>query len=347
MKPYCLFFVLFLTSCQTNDGKAIHTNGITLNINGFTIITDTITITQKEIVAPELKYDGNYYCFSYSKDSLSGAESFGFYIIDPDYNIKKIKAVPVYDNIGYNDMHVSHDSVIIKPAFDDNQSFYLDEEERSWKMIKAPDDAVFEDNDYYVTSLDRGEWGSATWFKDKKTGIEYETSGILPPEINKFKGAYYLISPGEINIVDDPKLLENVGKGVYISYCSIDKTRAFYERKYISKAKGSRNIFKRKITYEIEDSFYIGPSFIHNDTIYFVVSDSYKIYIAKTENNKLLPVATIGNNLYTKKHPNQYRNLYLNKTIKFYNEDVDLYGLLEISNGDILLHYFKQTYKNE
>ena len=340
MKYYCLLLVLLIISCRNNDGKATYTAGSSINISGFTIITDTVTINQNENIVPELKYGGNYYCLSCSRDS-SGDYSFNsFYIIDKLYNVKKVEGTPGYTDFGTNDMHVRHDSIVVKSAFDAVSSSYLDEKNKEWKTIKA-DDVIFEDADYYVTSLDFGEWGSATWFKDKKTGTEYEIAGILPPEIKKFKGIYYLISPSEINSVSDPKLLKKAGKGAYKSFFGNNKAGAFYSREHSYKNEGLNNIFRRKITYEIENSFYIGPSFIHNNDICFVVSDSSKTYIAKAQGKELLPVANIGN-LYTKRYTNQYRNLYRNKTIKFATRNRYLHGLMEIRNDTILLHYFKQ-----
>lgn len=344
MKLYYLLFVLLIISCRNNDGKAVHTAGTTLNINGFTIITDTVTITQKEIIFPELKYKDNYYCQSYSKDSLGEYNLSAFYIIDNNYNIKKMIGVPEYDYFGNSNMYVSHDSIIVKSEHNTDFSSYLDEKNMKWKTIKTTDDVVFDDDDYYVTSLDFGEWGAATWFKDKKTGIEYEIAGILPPEIRKFKGAYYLISPGEINVVDDPKLLQNVGKGLYKSFLGIDKTGNFYSRKRSSKNKDVRHIFSRKITYEMEKSFHLSSSFIHNNSICYVVSDSIKTYIAKVNQQRLIPLAIIANNLQTVKQNNQYRNLYLNKTIKFYYTTDERSGLMEIKDDKILMHYFKNPH---
>lgn len=336
---------MLIISCHNNDGKAKYTAGTTININGFTIITDTISASKKEIIFPELKYRDNYYCQSYSKDSLGYYYPSGFYIIDATYNLKKAVGIPEYENLGdKSNMYVRHDSIVVKSAYN-NSSSYLDEKNMKWETIKTTDDVVFEDNDYYVTSLDYGEWGAATWFKDKKTGIEYEIAGILPPEIKKFKGDYYLISPSEINIVEDPKLLQNVGRGVYKSYLGVDKIGAFYSRGHFYRNEGFKNIFRRKITYEIEKSFHIGFSFIHNNSICFVVSDSVKTYIAKAVGKKLLPVAIIGNNLQTVKHSSQYRNSYLNKTIKFYNTANELSGLMEIKDDKILMHYFRNPHK--
>jgi len=345
MKYYCLLLVLFIASCRNTDGKVIHNAGTTININGFTIITDTISTSKKEIIFPELKYRDNYYCQSYSKDSLGEYNLSGFYIIDNSYNLKKVVGIPEYDNLGNSNMYVRRDSIIVKSAYNTDSSSYLNEKNMKWETIKTTDDVVFEDDDYYVTSLDYGEWGAATWFKDKKTGIEYEIAGILPPDINKFNGAYYLISPSEINIVDDPKLLQNVGKGVYKSFLGVDKIGAFNNRKRSNKSKAIRNLFSRKITYEVEKSFHIGFSFIHNNSIFFVVSDSAKTYIAKVDERKLVPLAIIGKNLQTVKNSNHYRNSYLNKTIKFYNTTNELSGLMEIKDDKILMHYFKNPHK--
>lgn len=343
MKKYFLLLLIFIIiSCQYNtDGKATFIAGDTLQINGFTFITDTIIIQEKgTIIIPELKHNDKYYCLSSKKDSLGEYKLSNFYIIDNQKYIRKMESMLNYMEFAYNDIHIRHDSIVVNSYFD-KTTFYLNEKKEQWQQIKNTDDVIFEDDDYYVTALDFGEWGSATWFKDKKTGIEHEAAGILPPEINKFNGAYYLISPSEINVVTNPKLLYPAGKGAYKSFLGKDALGKFSERKHGDKHTGMKTIFSRKITYEREDDFFIVLSFIHNNTLCYIVNDSVQTHIAKVEDNKLIPVAKIGSDLHTRRYTNQYRNLYLNKTLHFYNLEEKLYGLLEIKGNDIFIHYFK------
>jgi len=342
-----LILVLFFISCQHNDGEAIITSGSTLQVNGITVITDTIITNEKGLLEPILIYNNSYYCLLHSKDSLGQYNAKYFCIISNNGGTKNIEGLSGYNEFGYNDIHIRHDSVMVKSYFDENSSFYIDEQNKKAIPIKTVDDVVFEDNDYYVTALDFGEWGSATWFRDKKTGIEYIAAGFITPEIRKFKGAYYLISPGEINVVDNPKLLENAGKGAYRSFLGEGGAGKFYEREYKGYTKGLRNIFSRKITYERESNFCIGLAFTHNDGLRFIVSDSAATYIAKAEGKKLIPVANIGKGIKAIRRDNVYRNLYLNKTIPFSTGKEGVYGLLEVKGNNILLHYFKNVSKSK
>lgn len=342
MKKYFLLLLFIIISCQQNNGKATYIVGTNLNVNGFTITTDTITINENGIIQPILRYNNKYYYSSYLKESLGNYKLTHFGSIDSKGNIQKLAGTNGSDGIGgYNDMHIRHDSVVIKLYYDETTSFYLDEKNKKCVSINTVDDAIYEDDDYYVTSLDFGEWGCATWFKDKKTGIEYEATGFLPPEIKKFKGAYYLISPREINVVDNPKLLENVGTRAYRSFIGMDKSGKFYSRRRYEKGKGIRNIYSREKTSEYEADFFMGPAIIHNNSIMYVVSNQNKVSVANVKDKKLIPVAIIDDNISINRHPNQYRNLYLNQTIMFSKHSLP--GLLEIKDSHIFLHYFKNS----
>lgn len=343
MKKYFLLSLVFtFISCCENNNNLTYTMGATYSINGFTIITDTLTSTEENtIIVPELKYNDNYYCVSYSKDSLGEYRSGDFYIINTIGNSEKIAGVNGYMDFSYNDMHIRHDSIIIKSFYDAKENFYLDDKNKRCVPITTADDVIFEDGDFYVTALDFGEWGSAIWFRDKRTGIEYEASWIITPEVNKFKGAYYLVSPGEINIIENPKLLHNAGKDAYRSFLGKNSVEKFSSRSHGGKQTGMKTIFSRSIAYEREDNFFIGPSFIHDNNLCYIVSDSAQTYVAKVEDNKLMPLAIIASTMNTGRYTNQYRNLYLNKSIPFRARENKLHGLLEIKGDSIFVHYFK------
>jgi len=341
-----LLSVLIVVSCQHNDGKATYSTGTTTNINGYTITTDTVTINGEENILPLLRYNGNYYYSAFARDSLGDYELTHFCSIDNQGNIDFFKGGISGIEMGYDDVHIRHDSIVIKSYYDNNVSFYLDDKIKKCVPIKAVDDVVFEDADYYVTSIDFGEWGSATWFKDKRTGLEYEVAGILPPEVIKFKGAYYLVSPSEINVVKNPKLLVKTGIGTYEKFKGINKVGDFYSREPKAYTNGLENIYSRERTYEIERDFFIGPAFVHNDSLRFIVNENNTMYVAKAESKKLISVARIGDGVHSIRENNSYRNLYLNKMISFTKMKKD-FGLLEIKDNSIQLHYFKNKPKNK
>jgi hypothetical protein len=169
MKSYALLLLLILTlaSCRKNNaGTATFTYGDTVNTNGFRIISDTVTFDSKGLLLPYLKYKNRYYCKHYNNVNPEIDDIAGIYIIDKNGDIDSTNNTS-YSNFDREDFHASHDSVLCSSYYNDTD-FYLNEENKEWVSIKKADDVIFEDNDYYVTTLNYGEWGSATWFKDKK-----------------------------------------------------------------------------------------------------------------------------------------------------------------------------------
>src|SRR5690606_15694528 len=100
------------------------------------------------------------------------------------------------------DFYVKNDSLILKPYMD-KQSYHFDLKNHTWNKIDKTDDLIFEDENFYVYSLNFGEWGGKTWFKDKKTGIEYVLE-TTTPLINRIGTTYYLSNSFEVLKIENP-----------------------------------------------------------------------------------------------------------------------------------------------
>ena len=343
MKSYTLILLLILTlaSCRKNNaGTATFTYGDTVNINGFRIISDTVTFDTKGLLLPYLKYKDNYYCEHYNKDKPSIDDRAGIYIINKNGDIDSTNNAP-YSKLGRDDFHASHDSVFCSSYYNDTD-YYLDEKNKEWLSIKKTDDVIFEDNNYYVTTLNYGEWGSATWFKDKKTLLEYEAP-IGAFSVRKAKNAYYLVTSRGIYKVMQPKLLVNVGKVAYRNYKNKKNVGKFYERKSKGNYDALETIYKSNTPLSDDYKFYSEPSFVVNNNLYIIVTDSIKTYIATMANKKRVPVATIGDSIVLYENDYTYRNRHISQSIPFSTgKGTDLYGILEIEGNTIYLHYFKR-----
>lgn len=342
MKSHALLLLLILTlaSCRKNNvGTAMFTNADTVSTNGFRIISDTLSFDTKGLLLPYLKYKDSYYCEHYNKDEPNVDDRAGVYIINKNGDIDSTNNTP-YSNLGREDFNASHDSIVYSTYYEEID-YYLDEKNREWLQIKKADDVILEDDDYYVTTLHYGEWGGATWFKDKKTGIEYEAP-VGSFAVRKAKGVYYLMTSQAIYKVMQPKLLVNVGRGAYHSYKDPKKLGEFYDRKAKGNYDALETIYRSSIPQGDDYKFYSPPSFVVNGNLYMLTTDSTKTYIATIANKQLVPVATIGENIFLYENENAYRNRHISQSIPFSTGNKELYGVLEIKGSTIYLHYFKQ-----
>jgi len=341
MKIYAivLLFALTLASCQNkNVGTAVFTNGITVSTNGFRIINDTVTFDTKGLLLPYLKYKNKYYCEHYNSNKPGIDDIAEIYIIDKNGNIDSTNNAP-FSNLGKQDFHASHDSIFYSTYYDESD-FYLNEKNKEWLSIKKVDDVIFEDDDYYVTTLYYGEWGGATWFKDKKTGVEYEAP-VAAFAVRRAKGTYFLVTSHAIYKLMHPKLLVNVGKGAYHSYRGLKNVGKFYSRKSKGNYDALEIIYQSKILQGDDYKFYSAPSFVLNNNLYVVMTDSSKTYVATICKKQLVRVTNIGDSISLHEDDNAYRNRHISQSIPFTTGKRELYGILEIKNDTIFLHYFK------
>ena len=174
MKHYIQIFIVLLlivlVSCNDSDKN---------QEAEIQIQHDTLTIDVKGSLGQIIKFQNNYYCFFDRSNPYSSKSFKDFYILTSGGEIIQKIDVPEKLSSLYYDMHVRNDSIITKEYYD-HYTFYLDLEKSEWVEINEVDDLVFEDENYYVTHLGFGEFGSTVWFKDKNTKKEYEFSSTTP-----------------------------------------------------------------------------------------------------------------------------------------------------------------------
>lgn len=323
-------------------------HSITRTINGFTVISDSMNISIEGYGVDGLIFKDKYY-IQFDVSGTVGEVAFDFeyenkfYIIDKTGSI--INAITSPKNIGnYDNLHVRHDSVIAKANYGDAAAYYLNEPKQKWAAIKSVDDAIFEDEDYHVTSLDFGEWGGSTWFRDKKTGLEY-VAEIITPEIREINGAYYLISQRSIDVIAEPKKLLKAGRdyrNIIVGQEQGDMLHVFMARPHKNyEGIGIKNIYKSE-TNEWDDSILILASFAHNGVLYVFVQEDKRTYIAQPADGKLKEVVDMKDELHLVNRRN-YRNISHRNNYLFSQGKPNCFGIMEIKNDTIYLHYINNT----
>jgi hypothetical protein len=317
-----IFFSVFILSAQSQS---------------FEISVDTININIRGRLNSSIKYRDKYYCFFETSNApYSSKSSKHFYILSNAGRIMQEVNVPEEMNDTYYDLHVRNDSIITK-TYSDHQSFFLDTAKREWVKIKEVDDLVFEDDKFYITYLDFGEWGGTVWFRDKKTGLEYEVKSS-EPTINKLNNIYYLTTGKRLLVIDDPLKMKMCDRGYYYRIVEKRKGNEFFEGS--QSVAGTKTLFQ-DTTSDWSSHFYIATSFISDNQIFHICVDSSITYIATLVNGKINPVQTIGNvSVYDNYY--SYRCKSVNdQVLKFDTKCDNLFGYIEINGNKIRINYFK------
>ena len=309
----------------------------------FNVSTNDISLDIKELIKPAtkielthaVKYKSEIYCFfkEVKKGNSRRDIKFCFVFSDSGKDLKKIEVPKEIQNTSYFDLFVKNDSVFAKTDME-SESFYFDIEKSKWIKTKNVDDLIFEDEIFYVYSLDFGEWGGKTWFKDKKTEIEYAIEATTPL-INKIDTTYFLTSELKVLKIKNPLALNKCTDD--ITYENIEKDGKYAT--WHGKPIGYEIVYEDTTSQDYFDFSYrphIVCSFVWDDELLHIYETETVTFIAKTVNNSMMTIQKIGSNL-------RFYNWYYSYRSKIQTDGRQLlkfkingkYGLLEINGQNI------------
>ncbi len=305
------------------------------------IIRDTLEINIPGDPGPWIKHHNKFYCFFKGYRDLSKTH---FYVLSENGEVLSKIPVPPELQTHYYDLHVRNDSILCTEYWD-QYTYYLDTNIYQWQEVKKVDDLVYEDDNYYVTSLDYGEWGGCTWFRNKETDKQYEI-GVTTPVINKLNGIYYLTSGKTIYRINDPtKLIES--DSPYLHNQEVGKRLAKERvRKPSQSLKGATVYFEDTSTWW-DSKFYIATSFVIREQLYHLCEDGVEAYIAVIKNGEMEPVYQFADFLSPFRWSYHSRNRILKnrfQTIQFRIKPKRLNGIMGFDGENVTMTYFHNTY---
>lgn len=271
----------------------------------FNVTTENIDLEVKELIKPATKVELThavkqkdiFYCFfnEVKKDNSRRDIKFFFTFSEKGDNLRKIEVPNEIQNTVYYDLFLRNDSIFAK-TYMDSKTFYFDRENKKWKKTQEVDDMIFEDDEFYFTYLNFGEWGSTTWIKDKQKEKEYElaSSGEI---VNRVDSAYYITSALRILKIDNPAKMK--------------EPKSDYRYEVIKKkdhAEGTNSLQGTEIIFEDttfsewdwmskEPKLRIVTSLTHQNKLYHLCVDSTKTFIAVLENGQMKPIQQIDKKL--------------------------------------------------
>ena len=172
-----IFALLFSCGVNSNKNGNRQTQTYSTKDGDFIVSIDTLNVKLKPYVSPDIKvslthaikYGERYYC--YFTDKNDSYNKYFFVISNNGLIEKEIQLPKDLTDCYYLDLFVLNDTIFSKPYMND-KNFFLDLNTLTWIETSEPDDVIYEDERFYVTYIDFGEWGSTTWFKDKLSGKE-------------------------------------------------------------------------------------------------------------------------------------------------------------------------------
>lgn len=342
MKKIKQLFALMILSiaqfcCSTHSSPDIIEEGI---------FKDTIQINIRGDLTHAVKYGNKYYCFfERGNAGYSSLSRKDFYILSEDGTIEKKVDIPKEMNTTYYDLFVKGDSIITK-TYMDNHCYYLNLNNHKWEQVAEIDDVVYQDDDYRVTYLNFGEWGSSVWFKNVMTEDEYCVSGT--PFITKFNEKYYITASYSILEIETPLKLTLCDTDQ--SYETVRQSRRHYENYDTS---GIKVIFEDSIENDFSPNsiFHISTSYVDKDQLrHLYIGKDSVTYIGIIDNGELKPIDTLGCNIFPYRWHFSYRYQAQSDSSRFllFRTDKDnILGFIEINGSHVKVRYVNNTYSEK
>ena len=330
---------LFL-ACVNQKTEAENKNCVTFD-SGFTICRDTIFVDIKGGMRNAFKHNGRFYTiFEERNFSQYGGRARRWMYVFSNNGIEKIVDIPQRMNAVYWDFFVKNDSIILKQYMSDVH-FYFNTQNFTWEEISEVDDLIFEDDRFYVFSLDFGQWGGTTWFRDKKTGLEYIVDAIAPL-INKIDTVYYLTNSFSVLRIENPLLLNKAAvENTYENIVARGRMINFW----LDGSAGFEVVYEKAVAdyFEFSPQSHIVSSFVWQNELFHIYQTDTATYIAKIENSSMKPIQKIAEDLRFFLRFESYRRRNLdgkNELLMFRTNDEQVFGLMNIVGSNIHLRYF-------
>jgi len=334
---YLIIPVLLLACSNAKDKK----NSSVINFDsGYSLYQDTIHVEIKGEMTHALKYQDKYYILFDQRVLKYGGYGKRWLYIFSNGQLEKVIDCPKEMETTYLDFYSKNDSLILKPYMD-KQSYYLDLKNYSWSKIDKTDDLIFEDEEFIVYSLDFGEWGGKTWFKEKRTGQEYVLE-MTTPLVNKIDSNYYLTNSFLVLKIKNPRLLNKCSDD--ITYGNIESTGKSYS--WYGKPVGFDIVYQDTTIdyFDFKYKSHIVSSFVLGNELLHIYETDTATYIAKHKSNSIEPIQKIVDNIRFYKWYYSYRSKNTNgnnELLKFSTKEKQVFGIMEIVDNNIQIHYFE------
>ncbi|WP_306642503.1 hypothetical protein [Sanyastnella coralliicola] len=301
---------------------------------------DTLKVNLQGRIASMIRHNQQFYCMVESDNPFSSQSFKHFYVLSSSGNIQHRIDVPEEMNSTYYDLHVRHDSIMVK-TYMGGETFYLSPNDMQWIKIEEVDDVVYEDERFYVNFLDFGEWGSTAWFRDRKTGLEYAVS-TTTPTINVIDGTYFLSNSQAVYKIADPTQLPECAPSDYYQKVALNGEH------YRSTSDQGVEILYRDTSYWVDSKIHIATSFVSNDSLYVIYVDEAGTSIGVIEDEHIVKHEDILDNVSVSRRHYEYRSglpSSSSRVFNLYSSGFNLNGFLEIDDGAINVLRLENLYE--
>lgn len=123
-------------------------------------------------------------------------------LVEFSEDLHKPGYIPLPVEVRYPSLTSRNDSLVIRDSRD--EEFAYDSKRGSWIKVSCQSKPLYEDEEYIVRYVDRGEFGCALWFIEKDSGVEYAFVG-MDGRVCRINGSFYIVGRTRIYEIDPSK----------------------------------------------------------------------------------------------------------------------------------------------
>lgn len=302
------------------------------------ISKDTIDIRVNGRRGPAIVYHDRFYCFFSKDNDIFDNNSERLMIISRDGKVLNEIEAPAGIRI-YYDFFVRNDSLLLLDYYN-HDTYYLADDEH-FAEVRRTDDLIYQDEDYYITSIDHGEWGGRTWFTDKHTGQQYEIS-LSNPIIHKNGNRYILTTGRYLFATDHPDQLKTC-------FSPRDYQTAFLTDTIIYSPailQGLSTIYAdTNVSRDVKFRFI--TSALINQQLYHLCAVGDSCFLATLEQGRLKPVYTFDKGLSPFRmfyHDRNRIGTNQSQSVQYDTDNEQFFGILEFDDQRVVQTCFHNLY---
>lgn len=327
-----ILLILVATCLSSCTQKPVRTG------EGLLIVTDTFPVGPDGMPLTVLKHKARFYSVNILPDSIF-ADSFS--IINDDGS--KMRNFRKWDKYGFFTLKLyqHNDSIYIVDYNFPDATRYWNSKKEKWVTTPTPDNVVFEDADWYVTSFDFGEWGAYTWFRDKHTHAEHVAHAIAL-SVQHEKGIFYIVSRDVVLALKNPRDLPVADPDA--RYKAVMRNFMLYGLEKVP-FKPMDTLFS--IDHHANEISSIHHGFFYDHKLHLILSDETDFpLVAALNEQRELNILHRFDSIYVYGE-NRYTNLWQNNTLLFCSKKGKRLhpGFMDIEDGTISLHYLNTTFE--
>ena len=190
-------------------------------------------------------------------------------------------SIKTFDNCdrAYFDFFARKDTLFYRSYYDGN-GYYYDNRKNRWEEAKPVANICYEDDDYIVSYLPYGEWGTYTSFYDKKTGLKHLFRTPMN-KIIKYDDAYYIISAIAVYKILDPRkgYVKDDSVKIYNMYLLCSEPERVFSTKYKSIWDLEFSFDENNIT---QDTFFVS-GYVDNGLLYLINESFDDLFVVKCD----------------------------------------------------------------